>query len=32
MKNPALATVDPPRTQRGRFRPDEAELRFLEYL
>jgi hypothetical protein len=32
MKKQALAKVDPPRTKRRRFRPDEAELHFLENL
>ncbi len=32
MKKQALAKVDPPRAKRCRFRPDEADLRFLESL
>jgi len=32
MKKQALAKVDPPRTRRCRFSPDETELRFLENL
>jgi len=32
MKKQALAKVDPPRTKRRRFHPDEADLRFLENL
>jgi integrase/recombinase XerD len=32
MKKQALAKIDPPRTKRRRFRPDEAELHFLENL
>jgi integrase/recombinase XerD len=32
MKKQALAKVDPPRTKRCRFHPDETELRFLENL
>ena len=32
MKKQALAKVDPPRTRRSRFSPDETELRFLENL
>jgi integrase/recombinase XerD len=32
MKKQALAKVDPPRTKRCRFRPGEADLRFLENL
>ncbi len=32
MKKQALAKVDPPRTKRCRFRPDETDLRFLENL
>jgi site-specific recombinase XerD len=32
MKKQALAKVDPPRARRFRFRPGEADLRFLENL
>ena len=32
MKQQALAKVTPPRTKRHRFRPAEADLRFLEHL
>ena len=32
MKQQALAKVTPPRTKRHRFRPGEADLRFLENL
>jgi site-specific recombinase XerD len=32
MKKLALAKVDPPRTKRRPFRPDEADLRFLDNL
>jgi site-specific recombinase XerD len=32
MKQQAMAKVDPPRLKRCRFRPDDADLRFLESL
>jgi site-specific recombinase XerD len=32
MKQKALARIRPPRTQRGRYQPDDALLRFLESL
>jgi len=32
MKKQALAKMDSPRLKRWRFRPDEADLRFLENL
>jgi len=32
MKEKALATVEPPQLKRYRFRPNDADLRFLENL